>query len=71
MWQRRPAAAAAAAAAAQRAVLVVTHDLRELLPLADVAWTMAPGGRLASVPLAELRAAEEQAAAGGDGGLLL
>lgn len=30
----------------ERAVLVVTHDLRELLPAADFAWRMAPGGRL-------------------------
>lgn len=27
-------------------VLVVSHDLRELEPLIDVAWEMEPGGRL-------------------------
>ena len=27
-------------------VLVVSHDLRELEPLIDVAWEMEPGGKL-------------------------
>ncbi|BDA48515.1 Energy-coupling factor transporter ATP-binding protein Ecf [Coccomyxa sp. Obi] len=30
-------------------VLVVSHDLRELEPLIDVAWKMEPGGRLSPV----------------------
>jgi hypothetical protein len=28
---------------------VVSHDLRELQPLIDMAWEMEPGGRLKSV----------------------
>jgi hypothetical protein len=31
-------------------VLIVSHDLRELGPLVDVAWRMAPGGRLEPSP---------------------
>jgi len=30
-------------------VMVVSHDLRELEPLVDVAWEMKPGGELVSV----------------------
>ncbi len=30
-------------------VLVVSHDLRELEPLIDVAWEMEAGGKLKSV----------------------
>ena len=31
-------------------VLLVSHDLRELGPLVDVAWRMSPGGRLEASP---------------------
>jgi energy-coupling factor transporter ATP-binding protein EcfA2 len=31
-------------------VLVVSHDLRELEPLIDMAWEMEAGGRLKPVP---------------------
>ncbi len=35
---------------AECTVLIVSHDLRELGPLVDVAWRMAPGGRLEPSP---------------------
>jgi energy-coupling factor transporter ATP-binding protein EcfA2 len=35
-------------------VVVVSHDLRELAPLADAAWRMRPGGVLAAEPLESL-----------------
>lgn len=35
----------------QCTVLVVSHDLREIAPLVDMAWRMQPGGRLAPQPL--------------------
>ena len=31
-------------------VLVVSHDLREVEPLVDLAWEMEAGGRLTPVP---------------------
>ena len=32
----------------QCTVLIVSHDLRELVPLVDLAWRMEPGGILKS-----------------------
>mmetsp|Transcript_10467 Transcript_10467/g.19887 ORF Transcript_10467/g.19887 Transcript_10467/m.19887 type:complete len:286 (-) Transcript_10467:111-968(-) len=38
----------------ERAVLVVSHDLSELAPIADYAWRMMPGGTLVEIPVDQL-----------------
>jgi ABC-type dipeptide/oligopeptide/nickel transport system ATPase subunit len=38
----------------QRAVLIVSHDVKELAPVCDVAWKMLPGGQLQKIPVDQL-----------------
>eukprot|EP00891_Asterochloris_glomerata_P001514 jgi/Astpho2/1514/fgenesh1_pm.00026_%23_16_t len=53
-WQTRAEVATTLAELKRRCtVLVVSHDLRELVPLVDVAWQVKPGGKvqIAELPL--------------------
>ena len=38
----------------ERAVLIVSHDVKELAPVVDMAWRMLPGGQLQPVPVDQL-----------------